>query len=216
MAGKRKARWELHSAQIVRRGLKRQPSSMPRRTFTFAARRTNRLPIGCERICGCDMEYFDWLEQEAEDQRREERVERAERFLPQRTSGIKQIVKELNDAFYGPHDFVQTSPCGRGEHHPHGLVGKLWRIKDPDSVRVGHCFLAGRLKAGDLFLCVAHSGDCFQDYMYVEEFSNCLKAKPEWQFGSYGIGDSDEVSIVDGEFETLKTGGRVERETGWR
>ena len=119
-------------------------------------------------------------------------------------AGLADLVKGLNESFYGPHDFV------RGERHKHGLVGKLWRIKDPGSVRVGHCFLAGRLKAGDLFLCVAHSGDCFQDYMYVEEFVNCLKGKPEWEFGAYGIGDSDEVAIADGEFETLKTGGRVE------
>ncbi len=158
------------------------------------------------------MEYFDWLEQEAEEQRREERSERVERFLPPQ---LIKFVKEINKAFYGPHDFVQTSPCGRGQHHPHGLVGKLWRIKDVGSVRIGNCFLAGRLKAGDLFLCVAHSGDCFQTYIYVEEFSNCLIAKPEWKFGSYGIGDSEEVSIADGEFETLKTGGRVERQTGW-
>lgn len=125
---------------------------------------------------------------------------------------IADAVKEINQEFYGDHDFVQTSPCGRGQHHPHGMVGNLWRIKDPDSVRVGHCFLAGRLKKGDLFLCVAHSGDCFQSYIYVQEYANCLISKPEWSFGSYGIGDAETVDMASGEFEALKDGGRVERE----
>ena len=109
------------------------------------------------------------------------------------------------------YDFVQTSSCGRGQRHPKGLVGKLFRINNPESVRVGNCFLNGRLKQGDLFLCVGHGGDCFQDYIYIEEYSNCLIAKKEWYFGSYGIGDADEVRLKVGEFDILKTGGRVER-----
>ena len=124
---------------------------------------------------------------------------------------IKDIVKEINEQLYGPHDFVQTSPCGAGQHHPHGIVGNLWRIKDPKTVRVGSCFLAGRLKAKDLFLCVGHSGDCFQNYIFVEEYANCLIGKPGWEFGSYGIGDSERVELQNGEFDILKNGGRIER-----
>lgn len=108
------------------------------------------------------------------------------------------------------YDFVQTSPCGHGQRHPHGLVGKLWRINNPDSVRVGDCFLKGRLKKGDLFLCIAHSGDCFQHYIYVEEYSNCLIGNPKWRFGSYGIGDSDPVDLENGAFDILRGGGRIE------
>lgn len=127
---------------------------------------------------------------------------------------INDVVKELNNQFYGPHDFVQTSPCGAGQHHPHGLVGNLWRIKTPQTVQVGHCFLAGRLKAGDLFLCVRHSGDCFQDYIFIEEYSNALIGKPKWEFGSYGIGDAEYIELQDGEFDILKIGGRIERNRG--
>ena len=115
------------------------------------------------------------------------------------------------DHFYGPCDFVQTSPCGRGQCHPHGLIGRLWRIKDPKSVCVGNCFMSGRLKTGDLWLGIAHSGDCFQTYMFVEEYANCLIGRPELTFGSYGIGDSTPVQLTSGEFETLESGGRVER-----
>ena len=125
---------------------------------------------------------------------------------------IAEIAEKTNNNFYGPHDFVQTSPCGIGEHHPHGMVGNLWRINNPYSVRVGDCFLKGRLKNGDLFLCTEHSGDCFQTYIYVKEYENCLVAEPKWNFGSYGIGDSEKVELTDREFEMLKAGEIVKRE----
>lgn len=123
---------------------------------------------------------------------------------------LKEIIKELNAVVYGPHDFVQTSPCGRGQHHPHGLIGTLWRVQDPSSVRVGNCFMKGRLRADDLWLGIAHSGDCFQTYMFVEEYTNCLFGKPELTFGSYGIGDSVKFELGEGAFEILKSGGRIE------
>ncbi len=119
-------------------------------------------------------------------------------------------LQEILQQIYGDHDFVQTSPCGRGEHHPHGLVGKLWRINNPDTVRVGNCFLKGRLKKGDLFLCVRHTGDCFQQYIYVEEYTNRWVSRPQWNFGSYGIGDSAPVSTPNGAFELLRDGGHVD------
>ena len=123
---------------------------------------------------------------------------------------MDKLVRKLKNEFYGLHTFVPTVG-GRGEHHLGGLVGNLWRINNPDSVQVGCCFLAGRLKKGDLFLCIQHSGDCFQTYMYVEEYDNCLIGNPKVTFGSYGIGDSQMTQISGGEFETLKRGGRVEQ-----
>ena len=79
------------------------------------------------------------------------------------------------------------------EHHPDGLVGNLFRIKDPETVSVGNCFMSGRLKSGDLVLCTQHSGDCFQDYILIQESSNSLMGMPEYSFGSYGIGDAEKV-----------------------
>jgi len=96
-------------------------------------------------------------------------------------------LKKMISNFYGPHDFVQTYP-GSGEHHLHGLVGFLWKISNPASIKMGSCFMRGRLKKGDLWLGIAHSGDCFQTYMFVEEYANCLIGRPEITFGSYGIG----------------------------
>ena len=125
---------------------------------------------------------------------------------------LKRYMREAETGLFGPHTFVQTSPCGRGERHPAGLVGNLWRIKDPATVQIGHCFMKGRLKKNDLWLCVKHSGDGFQDYIFVEEYQNCLIGKTQIKFGSYGIGDAVQVPLNTGEFEVLKSGGRVERE----
>lgn len=125
---------------------------------------------------------------------------------------MEALIQRLKNEFYGPHDFVQTSPCGRGQHHPHGIVGNLWRIVSPETVRVGNCFMAGRLKKDDLWLATAHSGDCFQTYIFIKEYANCLIGNPALNFGSYGIGDSIQVELQPGEFEILKSGGRVERQ----
>jgi len=38
---------------------------------------------------------------------------------------MEKLIKKLANDFYKSHDFVQTSPCGAGQRHPHGLVGEL-------------------------------------------------------------------------------------------
>ena len=124
---------------------------------------------------------------------------------------LYDIAKDIMKEVYADCDLVPTIG-GRFQRHPHGLFGNMWRIKDPDSVRIGNCFMKGRLKEGDLWLCISHSGDCFQDYMFVEEYGNGYKGRPEWTFGSYGIGDSESVELKEGECEKLKSGGFVERE----
>lgn len=89
------------------------------------------------------------------------------------------------------------------QHHPDNVVGRVWRIRDPQSVRVGHCFLAGRLLEGDLFLCTEHAGDWFQNYVYVKEYANKFILHPEWNFGSYGIGDAEHVKFTEEQVKTL-------------
>lgn len=116
--------------------------------------------------------------------------------------------KQKNKGF----DFVQTSPCGRGQHHPRGLVGKIWRIKNPKTINMGNCFLSGRLKEGDLFLCIEHAGDYCQNYIYIRKRTNLyhsefLESFPNWVFGSYGIGDAEntDIELSENDFETLKS-----------
>lgn len=123
----------------------------------------------------------------------------------------------IREKVTGSHDFVPTIG-GRGQRHLHGLVGKFWRIKNPESVRIGDCFLTGRLKKGDVFLCTKHSGDCFQTYTYVEIGESWdgtrigIKSLNNIEFGSYGIGDAEEekYNITDNDFNILKSGGYVE------
>ena len=120
---------------------------------------------------------------------------------------------KLRGSILGPGTFVQTSPCGAGQWHPDGYVGYIFKIVDPDTVRMGSGFMNGRLKKGDFVLCVAHSGDNFQDYIPLEEHSIGLKrilafrGLIQYRFGSYGIGNSiryripvyDAVKIASGE-----------------
>lgn len=127
-----------------------------------------------------------------------------ERFLPKKRSKptLQSSATEWEKKMIDGYDFVPTIG-GRGQRHPHGLVGKVWEIKDPKTVRVGNCFLAGRLKKGDLFLCTGHSGDCFQNYCFVERYHGYedkiivvkYDLKKHWNFGSYGIGDAVEVEL---------------------
>ena len=95
------------------------------------------------------------------------------------------------------------------QHHPDGLVGNLWRIHDPATINIGHCFLRGRLIKGDLFLCTEHSGDFFQTYVYVKQEWKQYLLQPEYSFGAYGIGDSSRVEVTAEDMHTLLDDGRV-------
>jgi hypothetical protein len=53
-------------------------------------------------------------------------------------------------------------------------------------VRTGN-YGKGLLKRGDVLLCNAHSGDCFQNYTIVEGEHQGRS------FGSYGVGDSTKL-----------------------
>jgi len=123
---------------------------------------------------------------------------------------LNDVSKKIMEDLLQDCDLVPTIG-GRFLRHPHGMVGNLFRVQSPKSVRVGNCFMAGRLKVNDLWLCTKHSGDCFQEYIFVEEYANCLIGKPTLSFGSYGIGDSEHVALNPGEFEILMSGGRVDR-----
>ena len=92
------------------------------------------------------------------------------------------------------------------QRHTEGLVGKLWRINDPTTIRIGDCFLNGRIRKGDLFLCTEHAGDCFQNYVYIKEYDNCLKPEFDYSFGSYGIGDATELGSIGNLVDTLMKG----------
>lgn len=96
------------------------------------------------------------------------------------------------DKHFGDTHTFHPQPGGGVQRHAKGVVGKLFRIQDPKTVRVGNCWMAGRLLAGDLILCVRHSGDCFETYVLVKEFENGLEGIPGSEWGAYGHGDAIE------------------------
>ncbi len=69
------------------------------------------------------------------------------------------------------------------------IVGALYRLAEIDNDRLGNCWMAGRIKNGDLALCVQHSGDCFYDYILVKELGNGLRGLPGAAFGAYTCGE---------------------------
>jgi hypothetical protein len=86
-------------------------------------------------------------------------------------------------------------------------IGAMYRVRDTRQLsRVGHCWMAGRLKVGDLLLCVGHSGDCFFNYILVEECANGLKGIPESRFGAYVLGELIPLRPTAREFHLLAAG----------
>lgn len=67
-------------------------------------------------------------------------------------------------------------------------IGTLYTLEKNDLSRIGDCWLKGRLRAGDVILCVAHSGDCFNDYVLINPFLNGLNAILGSEFGAYVLG----------------------------
>ena len=47
-------------------------------------------------------------------------------------------------------------------------LGTVFRLRPSDLDRVGHCWMNGRLREGDLAMPVEHSGDCFFYYELLE------------------------------------------------
>jgi len=109
---------------------------------------------------------------------------------------------------------VIRNSVGGVECHTGGLVGKLWRIQDPNNTHLDPKNKLG-LKGGDLVLCVGHSGDCFQDYVHIIETEKewSLIGDPSRSFGSYGIGDAIEAveygDLPEWAFFMLRAGGVV-------
>lgn len=97
------------------------------------------------------------------------------------------------------------------QRHPDGFVGYLFRAMNPKLIRIGSCFFSGRLLEKDLVLCVEHTGDCFQDYIFIQEFSNGLKGLPDYRFGSYGMEGAERLGEVPTNvMMALQAGGFVE------
>lgn len=101
------------------------------------------------------------------------------------------------------------------QRHPNGYVGNLFKVNNPYTIRVGNSFFEGRIRKGDMILCVGHSGDCFQTYMFIEDRGNGIKAHRHYKFGSYGAGDSTRIEIEPETFQALIIGEFVDESKAW-
>jgi hypothetical protein len=88
-------------------------------------------------------------------------------------------------------------------------IGKLYILDENDLSRVGDCWMKGRLHVGDVVLCTAHSGDCFNDYVLIRSFHNGLEAILGATFGAYVFGTELDWQPSDKEYHLLLAGGMV-------
>lgn len=96
-----------------------------------------------------------------------------------------------------------------GNHHP----GLLLTISEKDFDRVGICWMAGRLKDGDLIMCIEHAGDCFWHYALVRhDFTLARTGRQGYEliigskFGAYVLGEPYEFQPSAREFHLLMAG----------
>jgi hypothetical protein len=89
--------------------------------------------------------------------------------------------------------------------------------------------MKGRLKDGDLAMCIKHSGDCFwyyqlvdNDFSFYPQFDIDKKLRrgyrliKESNFGAYTLGDAYEFQPTDREFHLLMAGERTALEADKR
>ena len=72
---------------------------------------------------------------------------------------------------------------GRGNE-----IGAVYVLNAECTARVGGGWMKGRLRAGDIALCIEHTGDGFFDYILLETGENFVKGIPASRFGSYCFG----------------------------
>ena len=68
-------------------------------------------------------------------------------------------------------------------------IGSLYVFANKfDLERIGDCWMNGRVKIGDITMCIGHSGDCFHNFILLKHGVNFIKGIPESKFGAYNFG----------------------------
>ncbi len=92
-------------------------------------------------------------------------------------------------------------------------IGQLYQFKDEhDLKRMGSCWMAGRVRIGDVALCLQHSGDCFHTYILMERYANGLKGIPGARFGACTFGEQLMPRLSERAFHLLAAGEFVKTE----
>lgn len=101
-----------------------------------------------------------------------------------------------------------------GGHHP----GLVLVVRQEDLGRVGNCWMKGRLKVGDIIMCISHSGDCFWNYMLLEHMgmdgfkkpaANVYRLIEGAKFGAYSLGAPSLLQPTTREMHLLLAGESV-------
>lgn len=86
-------------------------------------------------------------------------------------------------------------------------VGTVYLLSVEDNKRFGSHWFAGRIKDGDVALCVEHTGDCFYDYKLLLVFANGLEiAKDSPGLCGYGLGRRVAGELSAREYHLLMAG----------
>ena len=125
-----------------------------------------------------------------------------------------EIMAESGDKLHLTKPLHEYLP-GEGIEREGAEIGRVYVIsqRDIDDYRIGSSWMEHRLFAGDICLCIAHAGDCFNDYILLELFNNAVKGIPESKFGAYVLsGDPLNWKPNQEEFEKLCSGGYIATE----
>jgi hypothetical protein len=92
-------------------------------------------------------------------------------------------------------------------------IGSIYKVSPDDFSRVGNCWMKGRLKDGDLILCIEHSGDHFFDYVLIIPYANGMRAALGSQFGAYTLGEEIK-NLPSRDFHLLMAGEFLQNDSG--
>lgn len=93
-------------------------------------------------------------------------------------------------------------------------IGALYYMRKHDLHRVGNSFMKGRLHEGDIVMCIAHTGDCFYDYILIEYGQNFIKGILNSRFGAYAMEDTL-MEVSEKEYHQIMTGDFVSGDKNW-
>jgi hypothetical protein len=97
-------------------------------------------------------------------------------------------------------------------------IGKVYRLAERDLGRVGHCWMAGRLRVGDLVTPLRISGDGFYEWQLIEDgFTLCadgvrapgFSVAKGARFGAYCMGTLLDTQPTESEWHLMMGGQSV-------
>ena len=98
----------------------------------------------------------------------------------------REIMEEMGTKFHYTKPAWEYLPSERPEREG-AETGAVFILsqKDIDEYRIGSSWMEGRLREGDVCMCIAHGGDCFNDYILLELTDSDIRGIPEAEFGAY-------------------------------